>query len=670
MFTTPFLDLPPLRAAQGTVRLPGSKSISNRVLLLAGLSEGTTVVHDLLDSDDTRVMLDALRALGCGVEARGADWHITGLAGQLPVKAANLFLGNAGTAMRPLTAALAVLAATQQGTFELKGIPRMHERPIGDLVDALRQLGCPIDYLGNDGYPPLRLNAGTGPLDTSAPIRVRGDVSSQFLTALLLGLPLVSAHGPVTIAVDGELTSKPYIEITLNLLARFGIAVQRDGWQRFTIPQGSRYRSPGSIHVEGDASSASYFVALGAIAAFDGRAIRIEGVGDDSIQGDIRFVDAARAMGAQVSSGPGWLEVRRGAWPLKAIDLDCNHIPDAAMTLAVMALFATGTTRLTNIASWRVKETDRIAAMAIELRKLGATVVEGADFIEISAPARWDRAAIHTYDDHRVAMCFSLVAFNPLAHPAGEVPVRILDPRCVGKTFPDYFETLFTVVEARTTDVPVLAIDGPTASGKGTLASAVAMALGYHFLDSGALYRATALAAMAAGVADTDEAGLAATAAGLKLKFSSQQIWLDDAEVSDDLRQEHVGAMASRVSVFPAVREALRALQLSHRRLPGLVADGRDMGTVIFPGADLKVFVTASAAVRAERRYKQLISKGIPANIDSLRADLEARDLRDQSRTVAPLKPAEDAKLFDNSELSVDQCVARVLEWWNARQAF
>ncbi|KQV97225.1 bifunctional 3-phosphoshikimate 1-carboxyvinyltransferase/cytidylate kinase [Rhizobacter sp. Root1221] len=670
MFTTPFLDLPPLRAAQGTVRLPGSKSISNRVLLLAGLSEGTTVVHDLLDSDDTRVMLDALRALGCGVEARGADWHITGLAGQLPVKSANLFLGNAGTAMRPLTAALAVLAATQQGTFELKGIPRMHERPIGDLIDALRQLGCPIDYLGNDGYPPLRLNAGTGPLDTSAPIRVRGDVSSQFLTALLLGLPLVSAHGPVTIAVDGELTSKPYIEITLNLLARFGIAVQRDGWQQFTIPQGSRYRSPGSIHVEGDASSASYFVALGAIAAFDGRAIRIEGVGDDSIQGDIRFVDAARAMGAQVSSGPGWLEVRRGAWPLKAIDLDCNHIPDAAMTLAVMALFATGTTRLTNIASWRVKETDRIAAMAIELRKLGATVVEGPDFIEIAAPARWDRAAIHTYDDHRVAMCFSLATFNPLAHPAGEVPVRILDPRCVGKTFPDYFETLFTVVEARTTDVPVLAIDGPTASGKGTLASAVAIALGYHFLDSGALYRATALAAMAAGVADTDEAGLAAAAAGLKLKFSGQQIWLGDTEVSDDLRQEHVGAMASRVSVFPAVREALRALQLSHRRLPGLVADGRDMGTVIFPGADLKVFVTASAAVRAERRYKQLISKGIPANIDSLRADLEARDLRDQSRTVAPLKPAEDAKLFDNSELSVDQCVARVLEWWNARQAF
>lgn len=669
MFTNPFLDLPPLRAASGSVRLPGSKSISNRVLLLAGLSAGTTVVHDLLDSDDTRVMLDALRTLGCGVVAHGGDWHITGIAGQLPVRSASLFLGNAGTAMRPLTAALAVLAATQQGEFELKGIARMHERPIGDLVDALRQLGCAVDYLGTDGYPPLRLRASSQPLRTTAPIRVRGDVSSQFLTALLLAAPLLSATGPVVLEVVGELTSKPYIEITLNLLARFGIAVQRDGWQRFTVPQGSQYRSPGHIHVEGDASSASYFIALGAIASHGGRALRIEGVGNDSIQGDIRFVDAARAMGADVSSGPGWLEVRRGAWPLKAIDLDCNEIPDAAMTLAVMALYATGTTRLTNIASWRVKETDRIAAMAAELRKLGATVVEGSDFIEVSPPAAWHAAAIHTYDDHRVAMCFSLAAFNPLAVPAGHVPVRILDPRCVGKTFPDYFEALFAVVETDTLDIPVLTIDGPTASGKGTLASAVAMSLGYHFLDSGALYRATALAAMQAGVADTDEAGLAAVARGLKLRFLAHEIWLGDTEVSDDLRQEHVGAMASRVSAFPAVREALLALQLSHRRLPGLVADGRDMGTVIFPGADLKVFVTASAAVRAERRHKQLISKGIPANIDSLRADLEARDARDQSRSVSPLKPAADARLFDNSQLSVPECVAQVLKWWNEQQA-
>jgi len=672
MFTTPFLDLPPLATADGRVRLPGSKSISNRVLLLAGLSAGTTLVHDLLDSDDTRVMLAALRELGCGVEAEGGAWRITGLGGGLQTRSASLFLGNAGTAMRPLTAALAVLAATQDGRFELSGVPRMHERPIGDLVDALRQLGCRITCLGQEGYPPLRLEGAAAPLATSMPIRVRGDVSSQFLTALLLALPLVSADHAVTIEVEGELISKPYVDITLNLLARFGIAVQRDGWQRFVIPQGSAYRSPGSIHVEGDASSASYFVALGAIAAADGRTLRIEGVGDDSIQGDLRFIDAARAMGAEVRSGPGWLEVRRGAWPLKAISLDCNHIPDAAMTLAVMALYAEGTTRLANIASWRVKETDRIVAMATELRKLGATVVEGPDFIEVSPPAAWRAAAIHTYDDHRVAMCFSLAAFNPLAAASAGpgVPVRILDPRCVGKTFPDYFETLFGVVQPGPAGVPVITIDGPTASGKGTLASAVAQALGYHFLDSGALYRATALSAMQAGVPETDAEGLARVAAGLQLEFREQRIYLSGRDVSDDLRQEHVGALASKVSAWPAVREALYQLQLSHRRLPGLVADGRDMGTVIFPGADLKVFVVASAAVRAERRHKQLISKGISSNIDDLRADLEARDARDQNRAVSPLKPAEGAKVLDNSALSIDDCVKAVLGWWAESRTF
>lgn len=663
MFTTPFLDIPPLQSAQGTVQLPGSKSISNRVLLLAGLSSGTTAVHGLLDSDDTRVMLAALSELGCEVRAEGSTVHVGGLAGRLQVREASLFLGNAGTAMRPLAAALAVLAATQGGNFELKGVPRMHERPIGDLVDALRQLGCDVAYLANDGYPPLRLQGGR--LDTRAPIQVRGDVSSQFLTALLLALPLVAHEHDITLEVTGELVSKPYVEITLNLLARFGIQVKREGWQRFVIPRGSAYRSPGSIQVEADASSASYFIALGALAAKDGQGVRIEGVGSDSIQGDIRFVEAAEAMGAVVTRGPGWLEVKRGQWPLRAITLDCNHIPDAAMTLAVMALYAQGTTRLTNIANWRVKETDRLAAMATELRKLGAVVAEGPDFIEITPPATWQAAAIHTYDDHRIAMCFSLAAFNP----AG-LPVRILDPRCVGKTFPDYFETLFQVVRTPVQAIPVITIDGPTASGKGTLASAVAEALGYHFLDSGALYRATALAAMRAGVAVGDESALARTASGLRLRFLNQQIWLADEEVSDQLRREDVGAMASKVAAWPAVREALLQLQLSHRSLPGLVADGRDMGTVIFPGAQLKVFVVASAAVRAERRHKQLISKGISTSIDSLRADLEARDARDQNRSVSPLRPAEDAMVLDNSQLTVDQCVAVVLEWWQRRNPF
>ncbi len=684
MHDIPFLDLPPLTGASGTVRLPGSKSISNRVLLLAGLASGTTAVHDLLDSDDTRVMLDALATLGCGLQWQGEGRHrvlqLTGLGGRLAVREADLFLGNAGTAMRPLAAALAVLAATQGGRYTLRGVPRMHERPIGDLVDALRPLGCTVEDLGTPGYPPLRISGTAGgELATQQPIRVRGDVSSQFLTALLLALPLVSAQRDITIEVEGELISQPYISITLNLLQRFGIAVRQEGWQRFTIPQGSAYRSPGAVHVEGDASSASYFVALGAIAAHGGAPVRIEGVGSDSIQGDIRFVDAAVAMGAQVKSGPGWLEVHRGRWPLAAIDLDCKHIPDAAMTLAVMALYAEGTTRLSGIASWRVKETDRIAAMATELRQVGAKVTEGPDFIEVTPPAAgaWRAASIHTYDDHRMAMCLSLAAFNPLA-PTGSAEagcaVRILDPRCVGKTFPDYFEALLALVTARTEDIPVICIDGPTASGKGTLAAAVADALGYVLLDSGALYRATGLAAQWDGVADTDEPALARLAGLLDLRFGhgpeGSRAWLRGREVSEQLRTEEAGLRASRISALPAVRHALQDLQLAFRRAPGLVADGRDMGTVIFPAAPLKVYLTASAAKRAERRHKQLISKGIPARIADLRADLEARDARDKNRAVAPLKPAEDAYLLDNSNLSVEDSVQQVLSWWQARRPF
>ncbi len=667
MFSTAFLDLPPLAGAAGTVRLPGSKSISNRVLLLAALASGTTTIHDLLDSDDTRVMLDALRALGCGIAPDGNTVRITGLGGQLKPNPAllPLFLGNAGTAMRPLTAALSLLG----GEFELSGVPRMHERPIGDLVDALTQLGCRIDYLGNPSYPPLRIHpVPHRELALDAPIRVRGDVSSQFLTALLLALPL-AATNDIVIEVVGELISKPYIEITLNLLARFGIQVRRDGWERFTIPAGSRYSSPGDIHVEADASSASYFIALGAIAAgMPGKdGIRIEGVGADSIQGDIRFIDAARQMGARVDSGPNWLEVRRGAWPLKAIDLDANHIPDAAMTLAVMALYADGPTTLRNIASWRVKETDRIDAMANELRKLGATVEAGPDFIRVHplAQAGWRPASIHTYDDHRVAMCFSLAAFNP----AG-VPVRILDPHCVAKTFPDYFETLFSVAEAA--ELPVICIDGPTASGKGTLASEVARLLGYHYLDSGSLYRVTGLAMRRAGLSAElqHEAQIAALAAALPLQFRQGQVLLGGEDVSEDIRTEAAGMDASRVSALPAVRAALLALQQRFRELPGLVADGRDMGTVIFPDAKLKVFLTASAAQRADRRHKQLISKGISTTLDSLRSDLEARDARDSSRSVAPLKPAQDARHLDNSQLSIEQSIDQVLEWWQQVQPF
>ncbi len=673
MYSTSFLDIPPLVSAQGTVVLPGSKSISNRVLLLAALCEGRTTLHDVLDSDDTRVMLAALKQLGCVLEQVGHTVHIHGLGGRFKVGSplVHLFMGNAGTAMRPLTAALALLGVGEGHQVELFGVPRMHERPIADLVDALRQLGCQMEYLGQPGYPPLRI--AQPHLNLQRPIQVRGDVSSQFLTALLMALPLV-AKQDITLEVVGELISKPYIDITLQLLQRFGVDVQRHHWERFVIPAGSRLQSPGTWHVEADASSASYFIALGGLAASPEAPLRIVGVGEHSIQGDIRFIEAARQMGVKVVSGPNWLEVCRPSalakQPLKALDMDCNHIPDAAMTLAVMALYADGPTTLRNIASWRVKETDRIAAMATECRKLGATVQEGPDWIEVHPlreAAQWQRASVHTYDDHRVAMCFSLAAFNP----AG-LPVRIEDPKCVAKTFPDYFETLFSVVQTQAVQVPVICIDGPTASGKGTLASQVAQKLGYHYLDSGALYRVTAFAALQVGMTleTENEVRIARLAETLPVRFVGEQVLLSGEDVTEAIRSETGGMNASKVSALPAVRQALVALQLSFAKLPGLVADGRDMGTVIFPASPLKVYLTASAEKRAQRRHKQLISKGNTAILADLHADLEARDLRDSTRLVAPLTPAQDALQLDNSDLSIEASVQQVLTWWQSKQAF
>ncbi len=430
------LDLGPFSRASGTVRLPGSKSISNRVLLLAALAEGETTITNLLDSDDTRVMLDALEKLGVKLKRDGDTCVVTGTRGALPAARADLFLGNAGTAVRPLTAALAV----NGGDYRIHGVPRMHERPIGDLVDGLRQIGAKIDYEENEGFPPLRIRPAQIVVD--APIRVRGDVSSQFLTALLMTLPLVKTEsGETIVEVAGELISKPYIEITIKLMERFGIKVERFGWERFTIPSGARYQSPGKIMVEGDASSASYFLAAGALG---GGPLRVEGVGRASIQGDVGFATALMKMGANVTMGDDWIEVRgvgNDHGKLDPIDMDFNLIPDAAMTIAVAALFADGTSTLRNIASWRVKETDRIAAMATELRKVGAKVQEGEDFLVVTPPAKLTPdAAIDTYDDHRMAMCFSLVSL-------GGVPVRINDPKCVGKTFPDYFERFLALAQ-------------------------------------------------------------------------------------------------------------------------------------------------------------------------------------------------------------------------------
>jgi 3-phosphoshikimate 1-carboxyvinyltransferase len=434
------LELGPIAAVRGTVKLPGSKSISNRTLLLASLAAGTTVVREVLDSDDTRVMLDALRTLGVRWHVEGGNCiRIEGARGSFPAKQADLFLGNAGTAFRPLTAVLALAG----GEYRLAGVPRMHERPIGDLVDALGQIGARIDYLGARGFPPLAIHPGA--IAIRGPITIRASVSSQFLTALLMALPIADRRARVEVV--GELISKPYVEITLNTMQRFGVSVERHGWQVYEVPAAS-YVSPGEIYVEGDASSASYFLAAGVLSGLTrGGPVRVEGIGRGSIQGDVRFTEVLERMGGHIAMGRNWIEATAGAQAarrgkLHALDADLNHIPDAAMTAAVLALFADGPSTLRNIASWRVKETDRIAAMAAELRKLGASVEEGADYLRIAPPGRLTaHASIDTYDDHRIAMCFSLAAL-------GGVPVRINNPDCVAKTFPDYFAVLASIAEA------------------------------------------------------------------------------------------------------------------------------------------------------------------------------------------------------------------------------
>jgi len=416
------LTVGPIVRAGGQVKLPGSKSISNRALLLAALSQGRTELTGVLEADDTRLMIEALRTLGVQVEAGRDRTVVSGCEGRFPQRRADLFLGNAGTAMRPLAAVLAF----KGGAYRLDGVPRMRERPIGDLVDSLNALGAKIRYEGQPGFPPLRIEPTGAAIGER--VAIRGDVSSQFLSALLMAAPLIAPKQGLHIEVEGDLISQPYVQMTLALMARFGAQVDRQ--ERHFHVTAAPYRSPGHFAVEGDASSASYFLALGALA---GGPVRVLGVGSASIQGDVAFAALLRQMGAQVELGPDWIEARSG--PLTAVTADCTAVPDAAMTAAIVALFARGTTRLNGIGSWRVKETDRIAAVGTELRKLGAVVDSGADWISIEGPARPREAWIDTYDDHRIAMCFALAA-------CGGVPVHVRDPDCVAKTFPRYFVEL------------------------------------------------------------------------------------------------------------------------------------------------------------------------------------------------------------------------------------
>ena len=719
--TSPAYSLDLRRAARGEIRLPGSKSLSNRALLLAALAKGSTTIRGLLDSDDTAVMIESLRRLGARLDqqtveptssALGSEtlWVVEGTGGRFPTVGSqtapiDCFIGNSGLTIRTLLPAIVAAQAGTGSVTVLRGVDRMHERPIKDLVDGLRQLGAQIDYLGQEGYPPLRITGVA--LQPKSEIVVKGNTSSQFLTGLLQAAPQLSRQWqqPVVVRVEGELISRPYVDLSIGMLRQFGVAIQESQPNRFVV-EPCDLVSPGELFVEGDASSASYFLAAGLLG---GGPVRVVGAGRSSLQGDVQFAHALAQMGAQVTWGEDYIESQaaefdtNGLPVVQAVDLDCNHIPDAAMTLVAVALYAKTPTRLCNIGSWRVKETDRIAAMAAEARKLGATVEEGPDFIVVTPPAQLRTASIHTYDDHRVAMSFALTSFvhagdmegEGVNGPGGEtvIPsvetrghspeprsgaltpsadfrssatparaVTIEDPACVNKTFPTYFEE-FAAVCAEA--VPVIAIDGPTASGKGTVASRVAKALGYAYLDSGALYRLVAVQSLEQNVAADDAKQLSALALQMQLRFEGEQVWLNGRDVSLAIRAEAVGNRASQIATQPMLRQALLRRQRDFARLPGLVADGRDMGSVVFPKAYLKVFLTASAEVRAQRRVLQLEARGEAADLQAITADLQARDERDAARPVAPLKfvPNQGVEYLDTSELGIEQAVAQVLAW-------
>ena len=422
------LTLEPIRRIDGEIQLPGSESMTNRLLLLASLAEGTTEVHNILASDDSRVMLESLTKLGVSHQPSddGSYQTVEGVGGPFQVNYAELYLGNAGTATRMLCAAVCL----GRGSFVLAGDPRMHERPIGDLVDALRPLGANIVYMQAEGYPPLMTQANSL---SGGQVSIRGNISSQFTTGILMAAPL--AQGDIQIDVEGDLVSKPYIDITLDAMRRFGVHAVNHDYATFNIPGRQTYKSPGRVLVEGDASSATYFMSA---AAIRGGTVRVNGIGADSVQGDTKYAQYLESIGAVIRQGQDWIEVSKGE--LRGVDVDLNHMPDAAMTAAVTALFAKGKTTIRNIYNWRVKETDRLTAMVTELRKVGAEVVEGYDFLEINPPDQIRPATIDTYDDHRIAMCFSLAALS-------DAPITINDPDCVSKTFPDYFEKLSTITQ-------------------------------------------------------------------------------------------------------------------------------------------------------------------------------------------------------------------------------
>lgn len=669
--------------ASGNLCLPGSKSISNRVILLAALGNKKVNIVNFLESEDTEVMLSVLNTLGVKFEKNFDLEYYAGLKKQVPVltiegigdrfitmfnqpKQFNFFVGNSGLTIRTILPVIVAVFSQKLDSlsFKIDGVERMRQRPIGGLVECLKKIGANISYLEKKGYPPLLVRPSK--IVPSSEILIDSNDSSQFLTGILQAAPILRNYwnGPLFVKAVDLVASRPYIDLTINILKKFEIFVEEVEKNVFKIDS-KRVVSPNKIIVEGDASSASYFMAAGVLGQGP---ISIEGLGKKSIQGDIKLGHILKKMGAEVFFTDNNITIESNQ-QLSGMRVDCSDIPDAAMVLVTCALYADGPTLLTNIGSWRVKETDRIKAMSEGVMQLGGKVRFGDDWIEITPPEKLLSANIKTFNDHRVAMSFSLASFS---HPGDATnssrKIRFDNPKCVEKTYPDFFDEFSRICSEA---VKVITIDGPTASGKGTIANKVSKLLGFKVLDSGCLYRVLALISAQFGIADNEELKLVKCAENLNISFFEGKVFNSGIEITEEIRAEPIGIRASKISVFRSVRTTLLRSQRDFARPPGLVADGRDMGSIVFPNAFLKVFLSADAKIRAERRYKQLIQKEIPCNIDDLLHEIKKRDLRDTNREVGSLNLAKDAcsVYIDTSSKSIDEVVKVIVDEFSLKSS-
>ncbi len=670
-----FFSLDIRTGASGEVYLPGSKSISNRVVLLSALANKKIEIINFLESEDTAVMLAIMDQLGVRYEKSNILSKENNTETNVPIltvhgigdrlvnlfespKKLKIFVGNSGLTIRTIIPIFVALLSKNSNcpSIEIDGVERMRQRPIGSLVESLKKIGAKISYMGNFGFPPLMIY----PSDTYPvkEINVSSLESSQFLTGLIQSAPLLGKtwKSPVIIKTNQEIPSRPYIDLTIKILKKFGVKVFETKKGVFKVDSFD-LDSPTKFVIEGDASSASYFLASGVLG---NGPIKLHGLGLKSIQGDIRIAEILEKMGAKVLMSENSIEISK-IRPLKGLTVDCKNIPDASMVLVTCALYAEGNTKLINIGSWKIKETDRFEAMKEGVIKLGGKVFFGNDWIEVEPPKKLKTAYIKTYNDHRIAMSFSLASFSHSGDKNNiEREVFFDNPECVEKTYPDYFDEFSRICSQA---VKVITIDGPTASGKGTIAQRVSDELGFNVLDSGCFYRVLALTSLQENIADNDQLSLAKCANRLKVDFIEEKVFVGNSDVTKKIREEHIGIRASKISIFVSVRKALLKVQRDFARTPGLVADGRDMGSIVFPNAFLKVFLSADEKIRAKRRYKQLIQKEIPCKLNDLLQEIKQRDYRDYNRKSGSLNLAKEVCSIhiDTSLKSIDEVVQIII---------